>query len=366
LASKAPITIALDAMGGDHGPHVILAGASISLERHPEVRFVLFGQEEVVRPVLDTMPRLKERSVFHHCPVAIRMDDKPSQALRQGRYKSSMWQAIDAVKTGEAQVAVSAGNTGALMAMAKFCLRTMANIERPAIAAVWPTVRGESVVLDVGATIGADSQQLIDFAVMGAAMSRALFGTERPTVGLLNIGTEEVKGQDDVREAGRLLKETEIAGLEYRGFVEGDDLGKGTVDVVVTEGFTGNIALKTAEGTAKQIASYLRAAMTRTWLAKLGYILAKSAFDRLRDKMDPRKVNGGVFLGLNGVVIKSHGGSDAEGTAAAIDVAHAMASNGLLAKIEADLHSVYDARGSEPVAAAPEPLAPLGEPEETV
>ncbi len=214
--------------------------------------------------------------------------------------------------------------------------------------------------------IGADSQQLIDFAVMGAAMSRALFGTERPTVGLLNIGTEEVKGQDDVREAGRLLKETEIAGLEYRGFVEGDDLGKGTVDVVVTEGFTGNIALKTAEGTAKQIASYLRAAMTRTWLAKLGYILAKSAFDRLRDKMDPRKVNGGVFLGLNGVVIKSHGGSDAEGTAAAIDVAHAMASNGLLAKIEADLHSVYDARGSEPVAAAPEPLAPLGEPEETV
>ena len=352
-------------MGGDHGPHVVLAGAMIALERHPNMRFALFGQEDAVRPVLDGLPRLRERSVFHHCDVAVRMDDKPSQALRQGRHKSSMWRAIEAVKTGEADVAVSAGNTGALMAMAKFCLRTMANIERPAIAAIWPTLRGESVVLDVGATIGADSQQLIDFAVMGAAMSRALFGTERPTVGLLNIGTEEVKGQDDVREAGRLLKETEIPGLEYRGFVEGDDLGKGTVDVVVTEGFTGNIALKTAEGTAKQIASYLRAAMTRTWMAKLGYLFAKSAFDRLRDKMDPRKVNGGVFLGLNGVVIKSHGGSDAEGTAAAIDVAYAMAQNGLLAKIEADLHSVSDVRVAE-TPLRPEPVPAVAEPEETI
>ncbi len=303
-----------------------------------------------MRPVLDTMPKLQARSVFHHCDVSIRMDDKPSQALRQGRYKSSMWKAIEAVKTGEADVAVSAGNTGALMAMAKFCLRTMANIERPAIAAIWPTLRGESIVLDVGATIGADSQQLIDFSVMGAAMSRALFQIERPTVGLLNIGVEEVKGQEDIREAGRLMKETPIDGLDYRGFVEGTDLGKGTVDVVVTEGFTGNIALKTAEGTARQIGSYLRAAMTRTWMAKLGYLLAKSAFDRLRDKMDPRKVNGGVFLGLNGVVIKSHGGSDAEGTAAAIDVAYAMAANGLLAKIESDLGRVYANEVSQPPA----------------
>ena len=341
MDSKASITLALDAMGGDHGPEVILAGAQIALERHPDMRFILFGQEDVVRPVLARLPKLEARSVFHHCPVSVRMDDKPSQALRQGRHKSSMWQAIEAVKTGEADVAVSAGNTGALMAMAKFCLRTMANIERPAIAAIWPTLRGESIVLDVGATIGADSQQLIDFSVMGAAMARALFHIERPTVGLLNIGVEEVKGQDEVKEAGRLLKETPIAGLDYRGFVEGTDLGKGTVDVVVTEGFTGNIALKTAEGTAKQIASYLRSAMTRTWMAKIGYLFAKSAFDRLRDKMDPNKVNGGVFLGLNGVVIKSHGSADAEGTAAAIDVAHAMAANGLLAKIEADFGQVY-------------------------
>ncbi|MBB3949772.1 phosphate acyltransferase PlsX [Aureimonas jatrophae] len=341
MDSKTAIRIALDVMGGDHGPDVILAGADIALERHPDIQFSLFGREADVRPILERFPRVAERSTFRHCDVAIRMDDKPSQALRQGRNKSSMWLAIEAVKTGEAQVAVSAGNTGALMAMAKFCLRTMANIERPAIAAIWPTIRGESIVLDVGATIGADAQQLLDLSVMGAAMARALFHIERPTVGLLNIGVEEIKGQDEIREAGRLLKEGEIPNLDYRGFVEGTDLGKGTVDVVVTEGFTGNIALKTAEGTARQIASYLRAAMTRTWLARLGYILAKSAFDRLRDKMDPRKVNGGVFLGLNGVVIKSHGSSDAEGTAAAIDVAYAMAANGLLTKIETDLSEVY-------------------------
>ncbi len=340
-------------MGGDHGPSVVLPGAAIALQRHPGTRFVLFGQSEAVLPVLDQHPELKAASTFHHCEISIRMDDKPSQALRQGRYKSSMWRAIEAVKTHEADVAVSAGNTGALMAMAKFCLRTMANIERPAIAAIWPTLRGESIVLDVGATIGADAQQLIDFSMMGGAMARALFGVERPTVGLLNIGVEEVKGQDEIREAGRLLKETPIPGIDYRGFVEGDDLGQGTVDVVVTEGFTGNIALKTAEGTARQISAYLKAAMNRTWMARAGYLLARSAFQRLRDKMDPRKVNGGVFLGLNGIVIKSHGGTDAEGIAAAIDLAHAMARHGLREKIEADLEN-FHLRVSDDVPATPE------------
>lgn len=353
LNSKTGITISIDAMGGDHGPDVVLAGAAIALKRHPDTRFVLFGQSDLVMPLLDADPELAAASTFHHCEISIRMDDKPSQALRQGRYKSSMWRAIEAVKTREADVAVSAGNTGALMAMAKFCLRTMANIERPAIAAIWPTLRGDSIVLDVGATIGADAQQLIDFSMMGGAMARALFGVERPTVGLLNIGVEEVKGQDEIREAGRFLKETPLSGIDYRGFVEGDDLGKGTVDVVVTEGFTGNIALKTAEGTAKQIGAYLRAAMSQTWLAKAGYILARSAFERLRDKMDPRKANGGVFLGLNGIVIKSHGGTDAEGIAAAIDLAHAMARNGLREKIEADLNSFY-LRVSEEAVAIPE------------
>ena len=328
-------------MGGDHGPAVTLAGAAIALERRPDTRYVLFGDSDLTLPVLERYPELKKASVFHHCEVSVRMDDKPSQALRQGRHKSSMWRAIEAVKTGEADVCVSAGNTGALMAMAKFCLRTMADIERPAIAAIWPTLKGESIVLDVGATIGADAQQLIEFALMGGAMARALFGLERPTVGLLNIGVEEVKGQDEIREAGRFLKEQPPPRIDYHGFVEGDDLGQGRVDVVVTEGFTGNIALKTAEGTAKQIAAYLRAAMTRTLLAKIGYFLAKSAFDRLRDKMDPRKVNGGVFLGLNGIVIKSHGGTDAEGIAAAIDLAHTMARTRLREEIAADLASFH-------------------------
>ncbi|WP_082016046.1 phosphate acyltransferase PlsX [Aureimonas altamirensis] len=337
MSSNAGIRIAVDVMGGDHGPSVILAGADIALERHPDLRFVLFGREGEVLPELEKYPRLKAASTFHHCEVSVRMDDKPSQALRQGRYKSSMWRAIDAVKTGEADVAVSAGNTGALMAMAKFCLRTMANIERPAIACIWPTVKGESIVLDVGATIGADAQQLVDFSVMGAAMARAVLAIQRPTIGLLNIGVEEVKGQDEIREAGRLLRESTIEDLSYHGFVEGNDLGRGTVDVVVTEGFTGNVALKTAEGTVKQVASYLRDSLSRTFMSRLGYFLARGAFARLREKLDPRKVNGGVFLGLNGIVIKSHGGSDAEGTAAAIDIAHAMATADLVRKIARDL-----------------------------
>ncbi|PYB70778.1 MULTISPECIES: phosphate acyltransferase PlsX [Rhizobium] len=345
------IRISLDVMGGDFGPEVTIPGAAKALERHPEVTFLLFGQQERCLPILAQFPRLKEKAVFHHCEVSVGMDEKPSQALRRGRYVSSMWRSIEAVKTGQADVAVSAGNTGALMAMAKFCLRTMATIERPAIAAIWPTLSGESIVLDVGAGIGADAQQLLDFAVMGGAMARALFEIEKPLVGLLNVGVEEIKGQEEVKEAGRLIREAGLDTIDYYGFVEGDDLGKGTVDVVVTEGFTGNIALKTAEGTAKQIAEYLRAAMSRTWMAKLGYILAKGAFDRVREKLDPRKVNGGVFLGLNGIVIKSHGGTDAEGFAAAVDVGYDMARNGLTQKIENDLKK-YHAR--QPSPAGPE------------
>jgi glycerol-3-phosphate acyltransferase PlsX len=320
-------------MGGDHGPQVVIPGAAKALERHPDISFVMYGLKEQCEPVLDRFPKLKEKTVFHDCELAVRMDEKPSQALRRGRYVSTMWRTIEAVKTKEADVAVSAGNTGALMAMAKFCLRTMANIERPAIAAIWPTLKGESIVLDVGATIGADSQQLMDFALMGGAMARALFEIERPTIGLLNVGVEEIKGQEEVKEAGRLLREANIDSLEYYGFVEGNDLGKGTVDVVVTEGFSGNIALKAAEGTARQIGEYLRAAMSRTLLAKIGYFFAKGAFDMLREKMDPSRVNGGVFLGLNGVVIKSHGGANAEGIAAAIVVGYDLAKNGLNHKI---------------------------------
>ena len=331
------IRIAIDAMGGDHGPEVTIPGLQKVVERRPDARFLVFGRDERVRPMLAKHRAVADASEFTHCDVSVRMDDKPSQALRQGRWKSSMWKAIEAVKNGDADVCVSAGNTGALMAMSKFCLRTMANIERPAIAAIWPTVRGESVVLDVGATIGADSHQLIDFALLGSAMARALFAVERPSVGLLNVGVEEIKGQEEVKEAGRLLREANMKSMDYHGFVEGDDIGKGSVDVVVTEGFAGNIALKTAEGTARQLAEYLREAMSRTLMSKLGYVLARDAFNRLREKMDVRKINGGVFLGLNGIVVKSHGGTDDEGFAAAVELGYDMARSKLIDGIRHEL-----------------------------
>ncbi|MCX5514970.1 phosphate acyltransferase PlsX [Kaistia algarum] len=337
------VRIAIDAMGGDNGPSTVLAGSDIALVRRPDLLFHLFGEAAVVLPLLEAYPKVKAASTFTHCEITVQMDDKPSQALRKGRWKSSMWRALEAVKKGDADVALSAGNTGALMAMSKFCLRTMAGIERPALAALWPTIRGESVVLDVGATINADAQQLIDFAMMGGAMARALLDVERPTVGLLNIGVEEMKGLEEIRVAGQLLKEANLQQLEYVGFVEGDDIGRGTVDVVVTEAFAGNIALKTAEGTARQIGSYLRDAMSRTLLGRLGYLLARGAFRELRHKLDPRASNGGVLLGLNGIVIKSHGGTDGVGFANAIEVGYSMAKNGLLAKIEQDLGDYHRA-----------------------
>ncbi|MFN0263443.1 phosphate acyltransferase PlsX [Tepidamorphus sp. 3E244] len=329
-------TIAIDAMGGDFGPEVIVAGCAVARQRRPDTRFLLIGDEALINPELDKFPELKKICEVEHTDVAVRMDDKPSQALRKGRWRSSMWLALDAVRSDRAALAVSAGNTGALMAMSKFCLRTLSGIERPAIAAIWPTLRGESVVLDVGATIGSDANQLVDFAVMGEAMARAVFGIDRPTVGLLNIGVEEVKGLEMIKDAGRILRNTDLP-MKYAGFVEGNDIGKGTVDVVVTEGFTGNIALKTAEGTARQMAEYLRSSMSRSILSRIGYIFAKSAFDTLRAKMDPRKVNGGVFLGLNGIVIKSHGGADAEGFASAVTLGRDIAENDLLQKITEDL-----------------------------
>ena len=340
------VRIALDAMGGDVGASVVVPGAELSLQRHPDVEFLLFGDRAAVEPLLDARSHLKVAARVIHTDVAVRMDDKPSQALRYGRWKSSMWLAIDAVKKHEADVAVSAGNTGALMAMAKFNLKTMPDIDRPAIAALWPTVKGESIVLDLGASIGADAQHLVDFAVMGSAMARVVLGVDRPKVGLLNIGVEEVKGLEEVREAGRLLREARFDDIEYIGFIEGTDIAAGTADVVVTEGFAGNIALKTAEGTARQFAQYLRTAMTHSWRTKLGYLLAREAFSTLREKMDPRKVNGGVFLGLNGIVIKSHGGTDAEGFASAIDLGYDMSRAELLGKIERRLGR--GARGSSP------------------
>jgi glycerol-3-phosphate acyltransferase PlsX len=276
---------------------------------------------------------LKAVSSVIHTDVAVSMHDKPSQALRRGRKTSSMWLAIEAVKKGEADVAVSAGNTGALMAMARFCLRTLPGVDSPAIAAVWPTVRGDSVVLDLGATIGGDAQHLVTLALLGSAMASVLFDLAKPTVGLLNIGVEEIKGREEIREAAELLREMNLPQLEYVGFVEGDGIGRGAADVIVAEGFSGNIALKAAEGTARQISEFLREALSRRFLSRIGYLLARPAFKALRDKLDPSKSNGGVLLGLNGVVVKSHGGTDADGFAYAVDVGYEMARYDLLNKI---------------------------------
>jgi glycerol-3-phosphate acyltransferase PlsX len=333
-------TIALDAMGGDHGPSTVVPGAALAVTRHPDVGFLLFGDEALITPLLNDHPKLKAVSKVHHTEVAVAMDDKPSQALRRGRGKSGMWQSIDAVRSGSAQAAVSAGNTGALMAMSRFILKTLPGIERPAIAVLWPTEKGESVVLDVGATVGADARQLLEFAVMGEAMARCLFGLEQPTVGLLNVGVEEIKGNESVKEAGRLLREMPLP-IHFHGNVEGDDISKGTVNVVVTEGFTGNVALKTAEGTAKQISSFLRSALSSSLFSKLGAFLAQGAFRAFKERLDPRKHNGGVFVGLTGVVVKSHGGTDALGFATAIDVSIEMVKNGLVAKIAEDVAQVH-------------------------
>ncbi|KRQ95567.1 phosphate acyltransferase PlsX [Bradyrhizobium valentinum] len=324
------VRIALDAMGGDVGASVVIPGAAISLKRHPDSEFLLYGDSKLIDEQLAKYPALKAASQVVHTDVTVSMHDKPSQALRRGRKSSSMWLAIDAVKRGDAHVAVSAGNTGALMAMARFHLHTMAGIDRPAIAGVWPTARGDSVVLDLGATIGGDARHLVALAVMGSAMASVLLNRERPTVGLLNIGVEEIKGHEEIREAAELLRASQ---LNYIGFVEGDGIGAGAADVIVSEGFSGNIALKAAEGTARQMADFLRNAMASSWFSRIGYLFARSAFKALRDKLDPNKSNGGVLLGLKGVVVKSHGGISAEGFAYAVDVGYEMVRCDLLTKI---------------------------------
>jgi len=327
------VRIALDAMGGDVGASVVIPGAAIALSRHPETEFLLVGDRAQIEAQLAKHPAMKAASQVIHTDVAVSNKDKPSQALRRTRRTSSMWLAIDAVKKGEADVVVSAGNTGALMAMGRLNLHTLPGIDRPAIAGVWPTLRGDSVVLDLGATIGGDAHHLVALAVMGSAMASVLFDRERPTVGLLNIGVEEIKGHEEIREAAELLRAMNLLQLDYIGFIEGDGIGKGAADVIVTEGFSGNIALKAAEGTARQMSELLRAAMARTWRSKIGYLFAKDAFRELRDKLDPSKSNGGVLLGLNGVVVKSHGGTDAEGFAYAVEWGYEMVHYDLLTKI---------------------------------
>jgi phosphate acyltransferase len=334
-----PRTISLDAMGGDGGPGVVVPGAAKAFEHHPDVRFVFFGHRARIEAELAAHRALRAGSSIVHTDIAVEMQDKPSQAVRRGR-GSSMWLALEAVQKGEADCMVSAGNTGALMAMAKLCLRTMPGIERPAIAGQWPTVSTPCIVLDLGANIGATARQLADYALMGAAMARALFHVERPSVGLLNIGVEEIKGVEEVRQAHAWLKQTELP-IDYRGFIEGDQIGQRIADVVVVEGFAGNMALKTAEGTARQMAAYVREALTSSWSARIGALFAARGLRALKDRMDPGRLNGGPFLGLNGIAIKSHGGTDAFGYASAINVGYQMVESNVLKRLAADVEAFH-------------------------
>ena len=344
------LTIALDAMGGDEAPEMVVGGADIARVHHPDAHFLLFGDERRLDPLLASHADLARVSKVRHTDKEIAPADKPSQALRVGR-RSSMWLAIEAVRAGEADAVVSAGNTGALMAMARFMLGTLPGIDRPAIISIFPTMRGETCVLDLGANAECDADALVQFAVMGAAFARIVLGRARPLVGLLNIGVEELKGNEAVKAAGQLLKGADLP-MEFYGFVEGDDIASGAVDVIVTDGFTGNVALKTAEGTARLYSEFLAAAFGRSIASRLGYLLARTALAALQERMDPRFYNGAMFLGLNGIAVKSHGGTDATGFASAIGVTVDMVSENIGAKIVADFGRFDAKRDAEARVAA--------------
>lgn len=347
-----PLTLSVDAMGGDHAPGVIIAGVDQFARAHPQARFILHGGPDALEPLLQSHPAARAASTVEPCTGVVEMHDKPAQAMR--RKGTSMWNTIASVKAGTADAAVSAGNTGALMAVANLQLRTMKGLHRPAITANWPTARGFSVVLDVGANVDSDPEQLVDFAIMGEAFARALHGTLKPTIGLLNVGAEEVKGHDDIKEAMRLLRlHGGALGMSVHGFVEGSDLSAGTTDVVVTDGFTGNIALKTAEGTARLVGGFLKEALTSSPLSMLGALLAKGGLTKLKARMDPGSVNGGVFLGLNGLVVKSHGGADGPGFAAAMGVAARLAASDYAADIAASLERLAQSRAAQENQASP-------------
>lgn len=324
------LIIALDVMGGDNAPRSVLRGANIARKRFPNVEFLLFGDEARIAPLLKRMPRLRRCATVVHAPDAIADDEKVAVALRTGK-NSSMRKAIEAVRDGKAGGIVSGGNTGALMAMAKILLRTLAGIDRPAMASFFPTLRGETAMLDLGANIECSGENLVQFAVMGELFARTVLSSIKPSVGLLNVGTEEMKGHEELRRAHAALREHK--GLNFHGFIEGDDIAAGTVDVVVTDGFTGNVALKSSEGTARLIYGFIRESLRSSFLAMIGGILARPALRKLRDRIDPRRYNGAVFLGLNGICVKSHGSTDALGFATAIGVAVDMIQGGFIERM---------------------------------
>ncbi len=328
---NAPFNLSIDAMGGDHAPDIVIKAVAEAHLRYPHARFLLFGDEKRIQPALDVNAALAACCKIRHTDDVVTGDARPSQVIRSGR-NTSMWKAIEAVKSGEARGVVSAGNTGALMAMAKFIMRMLPGIDRPAICSLFPTRIGETVMLDLGANAQSDARNLVEFAVMGECFARAMLALERPSVGLLNIGSEDLKGTSLLRDAAQTLRSSHLD-MEFAGFVEGDDISKGTVDVVVTDGFTGNVALKTAEGTAKLFSEFLTNAIKSSILAQFGMIFAKPVLAQVMARSDPRRYNGALFVGVNGVVVKSHGGTDAIGFANAIGVAVDMISRDLNSRI---------------------------------
>jgi glycerol-3-phosphate acyltransferase PlsX len=344
VAGAKAITIALDAMGGDLAPSSVLNGANEALLRYPNVKFMLFGDEAKMLPILNSLPDLKRKSEIHHTEHFIANHEKPSIAVRKGK-GSSMRMAIDAVKSGQAAAVVSAGNTGALMAMSKLILRTLPGIDRPAITSVFPTKNGRCVLLDLGANVDCNSDNLVQFAVMGDAFAKVILGLKAPRVALLNVGEEENKGSEVVKSAADDLREGDYP-INFTGFVEGDGIAEGFADVVVTDGFTGNVALKTAEGTSKICMSYMKEAFNSSPIAKLGGFLARPYLKKMFKKMDPRTHNGAMFLGLNGISVKSHGGTDAFGFSNAIAVAIELAKNNINEKIIEELSFYEDLFGN--------------------
>ncbi len=336
----SPITLAIDAMGGDHGVKATVSGAALCHKQHKDNKFLFFGDKEQIENAMSRYGSLQSVSQIVHTDKVIAGDEKPSVALRQGK-ESSMRLAIDAVAEGRADAVISSGNTGALMAMSKMVLKTLPEIRRPAIASVFPTKKGETVMLDLGANSSCDSENLVQFAILGAVFAKIIKDQKRPTVGLLNVGSEDIKGPDHIRVAGEKLRMIEFPGIYY-GNIEGNDIPRGTTDVVVTDGFTGNVALKVAEGTSELIAYFIRDAFTSSPLAAIGALFAGGAFKKLKKRVDPRFYNGGMFLGLGGICVKSHGSSDAYGFSRALLVAGDLVSNNYNQKVAEELEMLRE------------------------
>lgn len=338
------IIISVDAMGGDSGPGAVIAGIAESAQKNPEIGFILHGPRAELEKLVGKRRALEGRVEYRDASDVVTMEDKPSQVVRTGK-GTSMWSAVESVRNGEATVAVSCGNTGALMALSMIRLRRLPGVVRPAIAILWPSrnPQGFNVMLDVGADIRADARDLLQYALMGASYARNGMDLARPRIGLLNVGTEEHKGRPELKEAHGLISQfAEKGGFDFVGFVEGSDIPGDTADVIVTDGFTGNVAIKTGEGTASLIGDLLREAFKYSPLSRLASILAITSLGRLKKRIDPRRVNGGVFLGLNGTVVKSHGGADATGVSAAVKLAFQLAQSGFAEKLAARVASVAE------------------------